>query len=261
MAADAGNDALSEIRELLALYCNLLDRGEHAAWVELFTEDGRFEVYGEVFEGPEGLLEMATTAPGGLHLTGDALIEVDRGAATVRQSFLFVDQETRDIRIGFYDDALVHERDRWRFGVRRSTFLTYKGPSERPTSRRSLDDVLGLLAHYDLLLGQGDLEAWSDLFLEEAALSAGGKTYATRETRAAYASDAAKVTRLTSLPVLDGNLQTGRVKVSSTFLLWSAADGAVQAGTQHDELVYRRGGWRFSSRTVQAKRAEGGSHS
>jgi len=245
------SDAQSEIRELLSLYCNLLDRGEHAAWVDLFTSAGRFEVYGEIFEGPDGLLEMATTAPGGLHLTGDALIEVEGDTASVKQSFLFVDQETRDLRIGFYDDALVHERDRWLFGVRRSTFLTYKGPSERPTSRRALDDVHSTLASFDLLLARGDVDSWSALFLDDAVLNVGGVSYVSADERARFARSAPARRRVTSLPVLTGNLQSGRVQVSSSFLSWSAADGSVEGGSQVDELVYRKGSWRFASRLIE----------
>jgi len=91
---------LEEIEVLLARYGNRLDRSDHSGWVDLFTTDGRFEVYGRSFEGPEGLLRMAESAPGGLHLTSAALIEIDGDSATVEQSFLFVDQVSHESRIG-----------------------------------------------------------------------------------------------------------------------------------------------------------------
>jgi|GEM_PF-1297626 len=244
-------DGLLEIRVLLAKYCNLLDRGEHSAWVELFTDDARFEAYGEVFEGPAGLLEMATTAPAGLHLTGDPLIEVHGDVATVKQSFLFVDQETKDSRIGWYDDRLERDARGWHFALRRSTFLTYKGPSERPTSRRSFDDVVSTLGRFDLSLAQGDLEAWSALFLDDAVLSVDGEHFATAEERASFARAHPKGTRLSGLPIFEGNVQTGRLAVSSTFSFWNSSDGSFQAGIQRDELAYRKGAWRFTTRSIE----------
>ena len=123
---------LEEIEVLLARYGNRLARSDHSGWVDLFTTDGRFEVYGRSFEGPEELLRMAESAPGGLHLTSAALIEIDGDSATVEQSFLFVDQVSHESRIGWYDDQLVRTSEGWRFQVRRSTFLTPDGPSDRP---------------------------------------------------------------------------------------------------------------------------------
>jgi hypothetical protein len=125
-------DDLAEINELLARYSNRLDRSDHVGWVDLFTADGRFEVYGRSFEGHDGLLRMAEGAPPGLHLTSAPLIELDGEGASVQQSFLFVDQATHDTRIGWYDDQLVRTSVGWRFRVRRSTFLTPDGPSDRP---------------------------------------------------------------------------------------------------------------------------------
>jgi hypothetical protein len=121
-----------EITTLLAQYGNHLDRGDHEAWVQLFTTDGEFLVYGRSFAGHDGLRRMALGAPPGLHMAGLPLVQVDGDQATAQQSFLFVDQVTRETRIGFYDDVLRRERGRWLLQSRRSTFLTPSGPSERP---------------------------------------------------------------------------------------------------------------------------------
>lgn len=126
------SDDIASITELLALYTNRLDRNDHRGWAELFTSDGRFEVYGRAFEGTEGLVAMSEAAPHGLHLSGAPVINLDGDHASVQQSFLFVDQVTRDTRIGFYDDQLARTPNGWRFTVRRSTFLTPQGASDRP---------------------------------------------------------------------------------------------------------------------------------
>jgi len=129
--SDARDDE-HEIATLLARYCNYLDRGDHDTWVELFTDDGEFLVYGRSFAGHAGLRRMAAGAPPGLHMAGAPLIEIDGEGATAQQSFLFVDQATRETRIGYYDDVLRREGGQWRLRSRRSTFLTPNGPSERP---------------------------------------------------------------------------------------------------------------------------------
>jgi hypothetical protein len=125
-------DDEQEITKLLARYCNHLDLGDHEEWVQLFTEDGEFLVYGRSFAGHDGLRRMASSAPPGLHLAGTPIVEVDGDQAVAEQSFLFVDQVTRETRIGYYDDVLRRERGRWLLRSRRSTFLTPSGPSERP---------------------------------------------------------------------------------------------------------------------------------
>ena len=128
---DSSEDSTS-INELLALYTNRLDRGDHQGWADLFTSDGKFEVYGRAFEGTERLIAMSEAAPAGLHLSGAPIIVQEGDHATVQQSFLFVDQVTRESRIGFYDDRIVRTPNGWRFAVRRSTFLTAHGASDRP---------------------------------------------------------------------------------------------------------------------------------
>jgi hypothetical protein len=117
---------------LLANYGTRLDRGEHEAWLDLFTDDGRFLVFGRSFDGRAGLAKMATTAPQGLHLTGLPVFDVRGDEATAQQSFLFVDQASGAQRIGFYDDELVRTAAGWRIRTRKVTFLTADGPSEKP---------------------------------------------------------------------------------------------------------------------------------
>jgi hypothetical protein len=120
------------ITDLLARYGSLLDRGDHESWVDLFTAEGSFEVFGRTFRGRQGLMRMAETAPGGVHLAGLPVIELDGDAARVQQSFVFVDQHTHGVRIGWYDDVIRRQGERWRFDRRRTTFLTAEGPSDRP---------------------------------------------------------------------------------------------------------------------------------
>jgi hypothetical protein len=60
------------------------------------------------------------------------LIDLDGDRATIRQSFLFVDGATHELRIGWYDDEVVRTDAGWRFRRRRTTFRTAGGAGDRP---------------------------------------------------------------------------------------------------------------------------------
>ena len=64
------------IADLFARYCLTLDRDDVEQWVNLYLPDASYEVYGRSWDGHEGLREMSTGAPGGLHLGGPPVIEM-----------------------------------------------------------------------------------------------------------------------------------------------------------------------------------------
>jgi hypothetical protein len=132
MSSERDRQDRDEITDLLARYGSLLDRGDHEAWTDLFAAEGSFEVFGRSFQGHQGLMRMAEAAPGGVHLAGLPVIEIEGDTAVVQQSFVFFDQLTHDVRIGWYDDVMRRDGERWCFERRRSTFLTAEGPSDRP---------------------------------------------------------------------------------------------------------------------------------
>jgi hypothetical protein len=123
---------LEAITSLLAAYCIRMDHRDAEGWADLFTVDGEFFAFGRTFAAREGLVGLAERSPGGVHLVGPPVVEVDGNEATVQQNFLFVEQVEHEMRIGFYDDVLLRTPDGWRFRTRRCTFLSATGPSERP---------------------------------------------------------------------------------------------------------------------------------
>lgn len=131
MSSDRSSD-FWQIHDLLARYCLHLDRDEHEDWVALFTPDAVYEVYGRTFEGHAGLLRMATSAPGGLHLGGPPVIALDGDRATTQQNLLFVDRSNGESRGAVYDDDLVRTPAGWRFARRRCRFITPDGLRDRP---------------------------------------------------------------------------------------------------------------------------------
>jgi len=122
-----------EIRNLLARYCVLLDLDDVEQWIELFTSDGVYLVYGRTFAGHDGLRKMMSGAPGGLHLGGPPAIElVDHDHARTIQNLLFIERVGGEMRRSLYTDELVRTPDGWRIASRRCQFIVANGLSDRP---------------------------------------------------------------------------------------------------------------------------------
>lgn len=118
------------IRELAARYNDAWEEEQPEAWAATFTTDGVLEIGGDpVAEGREALRLMLAAAGGGtIHMTTDAVIEVDGDRATHRCRLLTARpaSETGDLvlsGIGRYTDNLVRTPDGWRF-ARRSAVVS-----------------------------------------------------------------------------------------------------------------------------------------
>jgi hypothetical protein len=128
-------DDHAEIRNLMAKYCLYLDLDDHEGWVGLFTPDAVYQVYGREFVGQEGLRGMSEAAPGGFHLGGPVVIEVDGDRARTTRNLLFVERTTGENRRAVYDDDLVRTPDGWRIDHIRCRFHTTDGLADRPPRR------------------------------------------------------------------------------------------------------------------------------
>jgi len=125
-------DDHAEIRNLLAKYCLLLDLDDMDSWLQLFTDDAVYEVYGHQGIGRDGIRTLLTGAPGGLHLGGPPVIELDGDRATTLRNLLFVDATTGDQRNAVYDDDIVRTADGWLIARCRCRFITPDGLADRP---------------------------------------------------------------------------------------------------------------------------------
>ena len=121
------NDSLSDIRRLLAEYCQLLDDGHFDQWIDLFTTDIEFAVMGQLFSGRDatrGFIEPSQQADArGKHMISEPLITVEGDTATATTDYAFVSQALTVMSCGRYYDEIVRQDDRWRFARREIVFL------------------------------------------------------------------------------------------------------------------------------------------
>ena len=123
----------AQIRELTARYNRCFDDGDPEGYAATFTEDGAMEVDGgPVTTGRAALAEMVRRTPYGIvHVTVDAIIEVDGDRAVQDVTFLVVARPSADTpadkrksrlqRTGRYHDLLVRTPEGWRFERRTAT--------------------------------------------------------------------------------------------------------------------------------------------
>ena len=127
MADDSRRIAdLIEVNELCSRYMLLCSQFIDGRWLEVFTPDASYNVFGAVYtlERFPALLEAA---PRGQFIGNMPVVEFDGDHATGKQHFLFVDQETHAMRLGWYNDEYVRTADGWRIQQRSTTFMRKHG--------------------------------------------------------------------------------------------------------------------------------------
>ena len=119
------------VRETIARYAHLVDRGRIDELVELFAEDGTLEAgdrppaHGRdairaFFLGTQGRLASAAARPLIRHHVSNVLVEiVGPEAATAASYFLAITERGPD-HWGRYQDRLVERGGRWLFQHRRA---------------------------------------------------------------------------------------------------------------------------------------------
>lgn len=121
------------ITDLLARYCLTLDVDDVDGWVELFTPDAQYLVYGRSWDGHDGLRKMIRAAPRGLHLGGPPVIDMNGpDEARTTQNLLFVEAKSGMLRRSVYTDELRRTEAGWRISKRRCQFIVGDGLSDRP---------------------------------------------------------------------------------------------------------------------------------
>ncbi len=120
-AVDRVADKLA-IREVLDEYCLRLEVNDFEEWLDLFTDDAVYEVYGKTLTGRQEIDAMLSKAPHGVHFGGPLRISLDGDRADTIQSYAFFGNDDTYSNNGWYYRTLVRTDRGWRISHTRVEF-------------------------------------------------------------------------------------------------------------------------------------------
>ena len=117
---------LVELQELCARYMMLTSQFIQDRWLEVFTPDGEYNAFGTPYT-LERFAALLEAAPRGQFIGNMPVVEIDGDTATGVQHFVFFDQTTHAMRLGWYKDEYRRTADGWRIRRRSTTFMRKHG--------------------------------------------------------------------------------------------------------------------------------------
>jgi hypothetical protein len=121
-----GVSDLVELHALCTRYMTYTSQFIQDRWLDVFTPDAEYNAFGTQYplERFPALLEAA---PRGQFLGNMPVVEVTGDTATGMQHFVFIDQQTHAMRIGWYRDEYLRTSVGWRIRRRATTFMRKHG--------------------------------------------------------------------------------------------------------------------------------------
>ena len=95
-------------------------------WLEVFTPDVEYSAFGTPYS-LERFPALLDAAPRGQFIGNMPVVEFDGDGATGMQHFVFIDQQTHAMRLGWYRDEYVRTAEGWRIQRRATTFMRKHG--------------------------------------------------------------------------------------------------------------------------------------
>jgi hypothetical protein len=114
------------VQELTNRYATHLSRGEFEAVTSLFTPDASYKAFGETY-APADLVHLMESAPRGQLIINPPQVDFDGDTAAGTQHYVFITQETHEMRLAWYTDQYRRTDEGWRFVSRSTTFLRRSG--------------------------------------------------------------------------------------------------------------------------------------
>jgi hypothetical protein len=123
----ARTDDIVEITQTAARYAATITAGDIEGLLQVFTPDGTYSAFGDVYPLSE-FPDLVAAAPKGLYLTGTPAVEfTGEDTATGTTTLCFIEQSTHDMRIGYYKDTYLRTEAGWRLRTRAMTFIRRSG--------------------------------------------------------------------------------------------------------------------------------------
>lgn len=117
---------LVELHALCARYMMLTSQFAEGRWLEVFTPDAEYKAFGTIYT-LERFPELLAAAPRGQFIGNMPVVELEGDGATGVQHFVFIDQQTHALRLGWYQDEYRRTPDGWRIYRRSTTFMRKHG--------------------------------------------------------------------------------------------------------------------------------------
>ncbi len=120
---------LVALHALCARYMSLTSQFVQDRWLDVFTPDGEYNAFGTPYT-LERFPALLAAAPRGQFIGNMPVVEFDRAdhdRASGMQHFIFVDQTTHAMRLGWYNDQYQRTAEGWRIYRRSTTFMRKHG--------------------------------------------------------------------------------------------------------------------------------------
>ena len=95
-------------------------------WLDVFTPDVEYNAFGTAYT-LDRFPALLAAAPRGQFIGNMPVVEFDGDDATGVQHFVFIDQQTHAMRLGWYRDEYRRTADGWRIHRRATTFMRKHG--------------------------------------------------------------------------------------------------------------------------------------
>jgi SnoaL-like domain len=127
MAGEAGRIAdLVDLHALCARYMSYTSQFVEGRWLDVFTADAEYTAFGTAYT-LDRFPALLAAAPRGQFIGNMPVVELDGDRAAGVQHFVFIDQQTHAMRIGWYRDEYRRTPDGWRIHRRATTFMRKHG--------------------------------------------------------------------------------------------------------------------------------------
>jgi SnoaL-like domain len=115
-----------EIHALCSRYMKYASQSIADRWLEVFTPDGSYNVFGATYT-LDRFPSLLAAAPRGQFMGNMPVLDIEGDRASGVQHFVFVDQHTHAMRLGWYNDEYVRTNEGWRIERRSTTFMRKDG--------------------------------------------------------------------------------------------------------------------------------------
>jgi hypothetical protein len=117
---------LVEIQALCARYMLYTSQFVEDQWLDVFTPDVQYTAFGTPYT-LDRFPALLAAAPRGQFIGNVPVVDFDGDRATGTQHFVFIDQTTHHMRLGWYRDEYVRTERGWRIRRRATTFMRKHG--------------------------------------------------------------------------------------------------------------------------------------